>query len=56
VGRPAANITGNLTCGSSRQALIAPEAKIAGATNWEQIQSPPDPERIQRFNWLGPLA
>lgn len=53
---PAANIAGNLTYGSSRQALISPEAKIAGATNWEQLQPPHEPEHFKRFNWLGLLA
>lgn len=53
---PAANIAGNLTYGSSRQAVVAPGAKIAGTTKWEQIQPPAKPAPRDHLNWLGLLG
>lgn len=54
---PAANIKGNLTYGSKTQAFVAPEAKIAGAVNWEEIQPKvKETVRHEGFNWLAQLA
>lgn len=53
---PAANISGNLTYGSPKQAAVAPEAKIAGAVNWNQIQPKENVRLNQGFNWLWQLA
>ena len=52
---PAANIAGNLAYGSTKQAFVAPEAKISGTTKWEQIL-PRETVRHEGFNWLAMLA
>lgn len=37
---PSGSIGGQLHYGSPNQAFVSPEAKIAGETNWEQIEQP----------------
>lgn len=53
---PAANIAGNLTYGSPKQAAFATEAKVAGAVKWDQIQPKETVRRHEGFNWLSQLA
>lgn len=53
---PAAEISGNLTYGSPREASIAPGAKIAGTTRWDR-QEPPKTEKPNKgISWLAQLA
>jgi len=46
-------IEGNLAYKSPRQAELAPEAKISGLTDWQKVETSPEPQKSTPMNTLG---